>query len=140
MPDGRSLLYTSERGGNNRPQIYSISLDTGVEERMTFDGIYNSKAVMLEDGQNMVLVHRYDGNDEFHIAIQNIERGTINTLTDTALDESPTIAPNASMIMYASKENGRGVLNAVSIDGKVKFQLPVSSGDVREPAWSPFLD
>jgi TolB protein len=44
------------------------------------------------------------------------------------------------MIMYASKENGRGVLNAVSIDGRVKFQLPVTSGDVREPAWSPFLD
>ncbi len=140
LPDGRSLLYTSEQGGNNRPQIYEINLDTNWNERVTFEGVYNSKAVMLEDGQNMVLVHRFDTSDEFHISIMNRERGDIRTLTDTALDESPTIAPNASMIMYASKENGRGVLNAVSIDGKVKFQLPVSQGDVREPAWSPFLD
>ena len=139
-PDGQSLIYTSEQSGNNRPQIYRVDLATGWSERITFEGIYNSKAKMLDDGQNLVLVHRYDSSDEYHIAIMNLERGTIDTLTDTALDESPTIAPNASMIMYASKEDGRGVLNAVSIDGRVKFQLPVTSGDVREPAWSPFLD
>lgn len=139
-PDGRALLYTSEQSGNNRPQIYRVELDSGFSERITFEGIYNSKAKMLQDGQNMVVVHRYDTNDQYHISIMNLERQTISILTDTPLDESPTIAPNASMIMYSSKEDGRGVLNGVSIDGKVKFQLPVTTGDVREPAWSPFLD
>jgi TolB protein len=95
---------------------------------------------MLADGQNMVVVHRYDTSDDYHISVMNLERGTIRILTDTALDESPTIAPNASMIMYSSKEGDRSVLNAVSIDGRVKFQLPVNQGEVREPAWSPFLD
>jgi TolB protein len=140
MPDGRSLIYTSEQGGNNRPQIYQVTLDSGQVERVTFEGIYNAKGSMLQDGQNLVLIHRYDTSDDFHLAIQNLERGTIRILTDTQLDESPTIAPNASMIMYASKEGDRGVLNAVSIDGRVKYQLPVTTGDVREPAWSPFLD
>ena len=139
-PDGQALIYTSEQAGNNRPQIYRVDLNSGFSERVTFEGIYNSKAKLLDDGQNLVVVHRYDNADDFHISIMNLERSTIRILTDTALDESPTIAPNASMIMYASKENGRGVLNAVSIDGRVKFQLPVTSGDVREPAWSPFLD
>lgn len=140
MPDGRSLLYTSEQGGNNRPQIYQVSLDDGSYERLTFQGNYNSKGLMLQDGNNMVMVHRDTAADEFHLAIQNLERGTIRILTSTSLDESPTIAPNASMIMYASKAGGRGILNAVSIDGRVKYQLPVPDGDVREPAWSPFLD
>ncbi|MEY4642826.1 MAG: Tol-Pal system protein TolB [Pseudomonadota bacterium] len=140
MPDGRSLIYTSEQGGNNRPQIYQVFLDSGATERVTFEGIYNSKATMLADGQNMVVVHRYDQSDDFHISVMNLERGTIRILTDTPLDESPTIAPNASMIMYSSKEGDRSVLNAVSIDGRVKFQLPVNQGEVREPAWSPFLD
>ena len=139
-PDGRALLYTSDQSGNNRPQIYRVELDSGFSERITFEGIYNSKAKMLQDGQNMVVVHHYDTNDTYHIAIMNLERQTISILTDTPLDESPTIAPNASMVMYSSKENGRGVLNGVSIDGKVKFQLPVTTGDVREPAWSPYLD
>jgi TolB protein len=140
MPDSKSLLYTSEQGGNNRPQIYQVALDTGWSERVTFEGTYNSKGLMLPDGKNMVMVHRYDASDEYHLAILNIERGTIRVLTDTTLDESPTIAPNASMIMYASKAGDRGVLSAVSIDGKVKFQIPSPAGDVREPAWSPFLD
>ena len=88
----------------------------------------------------MVMVHRYDTADEYHLAILNIESGRTRVLTDTSLDESPTIAPNASMIMYASKSGDRGILSAVSIDGKVKFQIPSPAGDVREPAWSPFLD
>jgi TolB protein len=140
MPDGRSLLYTSEQGGNFRPQIYQVNLETLWSERVTFEGTYNAKAMMLPDGENMVLIHRYDTRDPYHLAIQNLSRGTLRILTDTDLDESPTIAPNASMILYASKEGERGVLNAVSIDGKVKIQLPVNDGDVREPAWSPFLD
>jgi len=139
-PDGRSLIYTSEQGGNNRPQIYQVDLASGRSERVTFEGIYNSKGMMLQDGTNLVLIHRYDTSSDFHLAIMNLERGTIRVLTSTALDESPTIAPNASMILYASKEGGKGVLNGVSIDGRVKFRLPVPEGDVREPAWSPFLD
>ncbi|MES2624282.1 MAG: Tol-Pal system beta propeller repeat protein TolB [Pseudomonadota bacterium] len=140
LPDSKSLIYTSEQGGNNRPQIYQVALDTGWSERVTFEGTYNSKGLMLPDGKNMVMVHRYDTADEYHLAILNLERGTTRILTDTSLDESPTIAPNASMIMYASKSGDRGILNAVSIDGRVKFQIPSNAGDVREPAWSPFLD
>jgi TolB protein len=44
------------------------------------------------------------------------------------------------MVIYASKAGNRGILNAVSIDGRVKFQLPSAQGDVREPSWSPFFD
>lgn len=139
-PDGESLIFTSERGGNSRPQIYQVSLDSGWVERLTFQGTYNSKGLMLPDGVNLLMIHRENTSDQYHLAIQNIERGTIRELTSTALDESPSIAPNASMVIYASKAGDRGILNAVSIDGRMKFQLPSAQGDVREPAWSPFFD
>jgi TolB protein len=139
-PDSKAILYTSEQGGENRPQVYQVTLDTGWSERVTFEGTYNSEAALLPDGANMVMIHRENVRDDYHVAIQNLERGNIRILTSSQLDESPTIAPNASMIMYASKSGGRGILNAVSIDGRVKYQLPVTQGDVREPAWSPFLD
>ena len=58
-------------------------------------------------------------------------------LTDSSKDESPSFAPNGRMVLYATEVGGRGVLSAVSSDGRVKQRLSVQSGDVREPAWGP---
>jgi TolB protein len=42
------------------------------------------------------------------------------------------------MVMYATEHAGRGILAAVSVDGRVHQRLEVKHGEVREPAWSPF--
>ena len=135
MPDGRSLLFTSDRGG--RPQIYRYDLRTGTTERVTFEGGYNARARVAQDGRNVVLVHQQSGR--FHIAILDLVTNRMQVLTSTELDESPSIAPNGSMVLYATKRGDRGILAAVSVDGGVKFRLPSREGDVREPAWSPYM-
>lgn len=135
MPDGKSIIYTSDRGG--RPQIYQVTLATGYEERLTFEGRYNARARVVPDGSGIIMVHQGEG--DYHIALLNIARGSIEVLTETALDESPSISPNGSMLLYATKYQGKGILAAVSLDGGVKFRLPSKFGDVREPSWSPYL-
>ena len=132
-PDGKGIIFTSNRGG--QPQIYQIQLDDLSIERLTFEGDYNAKASVLPDGSGIVMVHRRNGI--FHIAMLDLARGRLRVLTETSLDESPSIAPNGSMLIYATQVGGEGILAAVSIDGGVKFNLPSSEGDVREPAWSP---
>lgn len=135
-PDGQNLIFTSDRGG--RPQIYQVELATNFVERLTFQGDYNARARLLPDGKHLVFVHRKAG--VFHIAWQNLERDEVRVLTATSLDESPSLAPNGTMLIYATQDRGRGILAVVSIDGRVKYRLPSSTGDVREPAWSPFID
>jgi TolB protein len=135
LPDGRSLMFTSDRGG--RPQIYRIDVVTERTERVTYEGSWNARASVTADGRNMVLVHQ--ANNAFHIAIHDLQRERLQIVTSTALDESPSVAPNGSMVLYATKLDGRGILAAVSVDGSVKFRLPSREGDVREPAWSPYL-
>jgi len=135
MPDGKSLLFTSDRGG--RPQIYRYDLRTGTTQRVTFEGSYNARARVAQDGRNVVLVHQQDGS--FHIALLDLVTNRVQVLTSTELDESPSIAPNGSMVLYATKYADRGILAAVSVDGGVKFRLPAREGDVREPAWSPYM-
>jgi len=136
MPDGRSLVFTSDRGG--RPQIYRVDIPTGKTERLTYEGPWNARASVAADGRTMVMVRQTERR--FHIAVQDLVRDRVQVLTSTALDESPSIAPNGSMLLYATKYGERGILAAVSVDGSVKFRLPSKEGDVREPAWSPYLE
>jgi TolB protein len=132
-PDGENLIFTSDRGG--RPQIYQINLDSKRIRRLTFEGDYNARPRLSIDGRYLVMVHRDDG--QYHIAVQDLELDRLIIVTETSLDESPTIAPNSAMVMYATKWQGRGILSAVSLDAGIKYRLPAQAGDVREPAWSP---
>lgn len=135
MPDGQSVLFTSDRGG--KPQIYRYNLGSGSTERVTYEGNYNARPRVSQDGRTLVMVHQQEGR--FHIAVMDLVTKRMQILTSTELDESPSIAPNGSMVLYATKQAGRGILAAVAVDGDAKFRLPSREGDVREPAWSPFL-
>ena len=134
-PDGDAVVFTSDRGGS--PQIYKLTIASGKLQRLTFSGSYNARPQLAADGRTLVMVHRNKG--VFHIASQDLVTGDLRILTSTRLDESPTVAPNGAMLLYATKAGGKGVLAAVSIDAGVKYILPSRLGDVREPAWSPFL-
>lgn len=133
--DGRAVVFTSNRGGS--PQIYQVGLASGRPERLTFEGEYNARPRVTPDGKSLVMVHRNSGI--FHIASQDLKTGDMRILTETLLDESPSVAPNGAMLMYATQQKGLGVLGVVSMDAGVQFTMPSRQGDVREPAWSPFL-
>jgi TolB protein len=133
-PDGRSIVFTSDRGG--RPQLYRIRLGDGREERLTFEGVYNARAAYSPDGKYLAMVSGDGGN--YRIAVMEMATGAVQVLTDGILDESPSFAPNGSMILYATEDRGRGLLAAVSVDGRVRQRLFLQEGDAREPAWSPY--
>lgn len=135
--DGQHLFFTSGRAGG--PQIYRINIHTLDTKRVSFTGGYNARPRVTRDGRKLVYVHQSQGR--FHIASQDLTTGRVNILTsETELDESPSVAPNGSMVVYATSEGDRSILAAVSVDGEVKFRLPSKYGDVREPAWSPILN
>lgn len=133
--DGQTLYFTSDRGG--KPQIYQVSAAGGGATRLTFQGSYNAKATVSRDGKKIATAQG-NGNT-YRIAL--FDRGLggrWTTLSPGSLDESPSFAPNASMLVYAAKEGGRSVLYTVSADGRARARLAVANANVQEPAWGPY--
>ncbi|MDI1254339.1 Tol-Pal system beta propeller repeat protein TolB [Thermomonas sp.] len=135
-PDGASLYFTSDRGG--RPQIYQVSASGGSATRISFEGSYNASPSVSFDGKK-IAVAQGSGNT-YRIAMLDRSLGSPrwSMLSPGSLDESPSFAPNAAMVLYAGREGRRGVLYAVSADARVRQRLVLAEGDVREPAWSPY--
>ena len=132
-PDGSKIVFTSDRGG--KPQLYMVSSQGGEEKRLTFSGDYNARGSFSPDGKSIVMVHG-NGND-YRIAVMDLSKRSINVLTSGRSDESPSFAPNGTMILYASKKGRTGFLSAVTLDGKMQQKMVFNSGEVREPAWAP---
>ena len=134
-PDGNTIYFTSDRGG--KPQIYKVAANGGTAERVTPTGDYNARASISPDGRRIAVAQ--GSRNEYRIALLDLETQRFIVLTPGVLDESPSFAPNGSMVLYATREGMRGVLSAVSADGSVRQRLILSEGDVREPAWSPVI-
>ena len=137
LADGSGIVFTSDRGG--RPQIYRYDFSAVRPDRITFVGDYNTRARTMPTGEHIAFIHRR--NNRYHLALRDMTRSDegITILTETALDESPAVSPNAAMLIYATKQGNQGILAVVSTDGAVKYRLPSDIGDVREPSWSPML-
>jgi TolB protein len=135
-PDGQWIYFTSDRGGS--PQVYRMRSSGGEPQRITFEGGYNVSPRLSPDGKMLAYITRNAGR--FQVALLDLANRQVQILTDSDRDESPSFAPNGRMILLATVIGGRGVLSAVSSDGRVKQRLSATAGDVREPAWGPFIE
>lgn len=134
-PDGQSIYFTSDRSG--RPQIYRVAATGGTPERISFQGQQNLNAAVSYDGKQIAMVQA-NGN-VYRIAIMDQSLGgQVRFISPGPIDESPSFAPNASMLIYAATDGSRDVLYAVSNDGMVRQRLALADGDVRSPAWGPY--
>ena len=131
--DGAWIYFTSDRGGN--PQIYKMPSSGGAASRVTFEGNYNVSPRPSPDGKSLAFITRRNG--QFQLAVLDLTTNQVQILNNSGKDESPAFAPNNRLILFASVENGRGVLNVVSADGKTKQRLSAPAGEIREPSWGP---
>jgi len=132
-PDGSSIVFTSDQGG--KPQLYLIPSSGGKATRLTFQGDYNARGRFSADGRSLAMVTGSGGG--YRIAVMDMATHTVNVLTDGRLDDSPSFAPNGSMVLYSANKGGRSVLSVTSTDGAMQQKLAFDSGEVREPVWGP---
>lgn len=133
--NGKSLFFNSDRRG--QPQIFQVFLDTGDIKRVTYEGKYNGNPEVSPDGRHIAVVQ--GGKGKFHIGLLDLYSSEFKLLTNTFLDESPSFSPNGEMILYAMNRRNKGQLAVVAVDGNTSQTLSVKKGEVREPAWGPYI-
>jgi TolB protein len=138
-PDGRYIYFTSDRAGE--PQIYRIGATPGSPtQRITFTDEYNAGPHLSPDGKLLAMTTR-DDSGAYRIGVQNLVTGDFRVLTHGRLDQSPSFAPNGASIMYAERpgQGQAGILATISVDGLTGLSLKPTQGEVRDPAWGPFI-
>jgi TolB protein len=129
-PDGQNLIFTSDRAGS--AQIYKTRINGGTPKRLTYQGSYNARASFSADGEKLTLLHR--NKQGYKIAVLDLLTDDLTFLSQSGMEESPSFAPNGSMVVYAAGQH----LVVASADARVRQRLAIKSGgEIREPAWSP---
>ncbi|WP_138429810.1 PD40 domain-containing protein [Fodinibius saliphilus] len=106
-PDGRWLVYTSERNGNT--DLYALDLDNGGGPvRLTSNPAMDDAADISSDGERIVFVSTRDGNaDIFMMPFTPGDLSSENkaeNLTQSPLGEfRPAFSPDGSTIAYSSQ-------------------------------------
>ena len=133
-PDGRSLAYTSYKGGY--PDLYRLfPFERRPEQTLAaFIGI-NSSPAFSPDGRMLAMTLSKDGNPEIYVL--TLATGTMRRLTRHAgIDTEPVWSPTGQEMAFISDRGGSPNVYVMDTGGANVRQI-TSGGFHTQPRWSP---
>jgi len=134
-PDGKSMVYCSDKGGN--PQIYIMDLASGRDQRLTFEGKKNTEPVFSPKGDLIAFTQEGD-NGLFRIAVIRPDGSGMKALHPNASleEESPSFSPDGRLIAYAASD---GNIYLTDLFGSMPVKITNGGGKYTQPCWGPLL-
>jgi serine/threonine-protein kinase len=136
-PDGRSIAYTSFRGGvfgvhRIRPGSTETSDSLLTSPLLAYTGIWlRDQSALVTVGQTL----RPESNLDIGI-LRNAGRGPVEPLVATRfLEQHPALSRDDRWLAYTSNQSGREEIYVRPLTGGEQIQVSVGGGT--EPVWSP---
>ena len=132
--DGRSLFFTSYKGGN--PMLYLFSLFSGKETKFSsLDGA-NLGSKWSPDGKTVALSVERQGNADLYLIDQSGK--LVRRLTnDPGIDVSPTWSPDGNRLAFVSSRSGSPQIYILEVSSGKTTRLTFSGSYNTSPDWSP---
>ncbi|HUQ50980.1 MAG TPA: hypothetical protein VM692_02085, partial [Gammaproteobacteria bacterium] len=154
-PDGRWVVFTSERRGN--PDLYALEVERGGEPRLLIDSAAMEDQVTFSaDGRSIAFVSTASGNADIYVlpfqpdATQSLTAAT-NVTNDPGGDFRPDFSPDGARIAFATDRDTpveghpifgftrqrEGEIYVMNRDGSGLQRLTRSPDWDGSPEWSP---
>lgn len=145
-PDGASLIYSRKDGANT--DIYSLSLASRSETRLTDDKAVDEQPAMSPDGALFTFVSDRGAGQGVHVGrvdgapmrcANGAEAKACKLTTETGDHEGPVWSPDGKWIAYARVVGEQAAIHVVRADGSESRTLTRPGRDTLDlhPAWSP---
>ncbi|HSB62085.1 MAG TPA: hypothetical protein VLI67_10220 [Vicinamibacteria bacterium] len=141
-PDGRWLVFTSERRGN--PDLYVLDLERPGQPRLlTPSPALEDAAALSPDGATLAFVSTREGNaDVFRMAFRpegpEASSEAVNLTRHPSGDFNPAWSPDGRRLAFSSDRDGRRAseVYVMSADGSDSRRLTHAPGWDGSPAWT----
>jgi Tol biopolymer transport system component len=139
-PNGRNIVFTSTRDGNNR--IYALlsapdKPDQFTTQALTPNTADNGDPAWSPDNKRIAFASQLNGNWDIYVV--NADGSDLQRLTDhEAEDRNPVWSPDGKQLAFLSKREGNGELYVMDADGKNVRRLTKGEDNKQNDyAWSP---
>lgn len=133
-PDGTKFAYVSDRSGT--PQIYVKDIAADRDERITFQGNYNTSPHWSALNR-IVFCGSYEG--KFDIFTVDPDGRNLRKLTDgQGNNEEPCWSPDGRYIAFCSTREGGYHIYIMTANGQNQKRVTFMNGQQTSPSWSPF--
>jgi Tol biopolymer transport system component len=147
-PDGKRVVFASQRAGGDSAQLHLIDTDGSNVERLTFsaDGatgrILDDYAEWSPNGKQITFQRTTipeEGKPAADIWLVDLETGEERPLTETpgVWDSTPTFTADGNAIIFESNRSGSFELYRLPLDGGEAIRLMEREGNESEAKASP---
>ncbi len=131
-PDGQRIAFTSDRVTGKSPQLYVMSVTSGVAERITSEQIDRP----TWSKQNFI-AFTVGGPPFFEIGVWDFSNPGVRILTNgVGTNESPAISPSGRHIAFLTTRWGRQEIAVMDRTGNNVRRI-TNSGNNTFPSWQP---
>jgi Tol biopolymer transport system component len=134
-PDGRSILFSSQRRGNYA--LWTAPISGGTPARVPMVSENATDPAFSRDGHKMAYAQFFEDTNIWRFDLEGREQPT-KIVASTQYDSSPQYSPDGKRIAFRSSRSGSSEIWLCNSEGRSPTQLTHFGGTLTgTPRWSP---